>query len=227
MSEVAYAEARLEGELAPAPSAAWATVLYALSGIAFVRGAARTAGRLALAYRRPATLRLSARGLQITHRTELLGRVLRDRETLVPLQNVASITREVRYARIGLYAGLIALVVGTYIGAGLLVDGVRVPGGSPSLLGLGLGAIALGIVLDYVLAVVVDAVRETCQIVVKPYHGPALCIRGLAVAEADRVLAAVARATADLAGDSPSLPAAAVVTTPPVAGTAPEPDAPT
>lgn len=191
------AVAHLEGELARPPSTAWATVLYALSGIALVRGAARVVGRVALAYRKPATLRLGPRGLEISHRTELLGKVLAERETLVPLANLASITREVRYARLGLYAGLLALVFGTYVGTGFLMDGVRVPGGSPSLIGMGLAAIAIGVLLDYVLAVAIDAVKKTCQVVVRAHHGPPLCIRGLDVAEADRVLGEVARAAAD------------------------------
>jgi hypothetical protein len=185
-------ELRLVGELTTPPSELVAVVLLAISGVAFVRGALRVAGRLAFGFRRPAELRLSERGLEVSHRTELLGRVLLDSETLIPLSNLSSVTREVRHARLGLYAGLIALVGGTYVGVGLLVDGVRVPGGSPSLLGLGLGAIALGIVLDFALAVVVDTARKTCRVVVTPRHGRRLCVQGLDPAAADRVLARLA-----------------------------------
>jgi len=183
--------ARLSGELGASPRGPVVSVLMALSGISLVRGAARIVGRLAFAYRRPAELRLSDRGVEISHRTELFGRVLRDGETIIPLSNVASISREIRYARLGLYAGLLALVLGTYVGAGLLVDGARVPGGSPSLLGFGLAAIAVGIVLDYALAVLWDVVRRTCRLVVTPQHGRSLCIQGLDPAETDRVLAEV------------------------------------
>ena len=201
----AFPVSSLRGELARPPGAPWATVLSAVSGVALVRGTARVVGRVALAYRRPATLELGPRGLSISHRTELLGKVLAERETVVPLSNLASITREVRYSRLGLYAGLLSLVIGTYIGAGFLVDGARVPGGSPSLLGMGLAAIAIGILLDYVLAVAIDAVKKTCQIVVRAHHGPAVCLAGLDVAEADRVLAEVARAASalDAAVESP------------------------
>jgi hypothetical protein len=222
-------EARLEGELASAPSPAWATVLSAVTGVALVRGSCRAIGRLALAYRRPAVMKLSARGLEVSSRTELLGRVLAEREALVPLSNIASVTRELRFARVGLYAGLLSLVLGTYLGVGLLADGARVPGGSPSLIGMGLAAIALGIVLDYAFAVVVDVVRETCQVVVRPHHGPALCIRGLDAAEADRVLSEVARATLGEAGPDEmplSTPAAESEPSPAPAGvTAAEPKA--
>jgi len=164
----------------------------ALTGVSLVRGTLRLAGRVAFAYRKPAELRLSDRGVEITHRTELLGRVLKDAETVIPLANVASISREVRYARLGLYAGLFALVLGTYIGAGLLIDGTRVPGGSPSLLGFGLIAIALGIVLDYAFAVLWDVVRQTCRLIVVPQRGPAVCIQGLDPSETDRVLGELA-----------------------------------
>lgn len=188
---------RLSGELATPPSSAFSSALLVLSGIALVRAALRLTARVAFAYRRPAELRLSDRGIEISHRTELLGRVLRDAETIIPLSNLASISREVRYARLGLYSGLLALVVGTYVGAGLLIDGVRVPGGSPSLLGFGLAAIALGIVLDYGLAVLWDAVRKTCRLVVTPHHGRALCIQGLDPNETDRALAELTEMLSD------------------------------
>lgn len=180
--------ARLSGELAAPPSSVAVAILLALTGVSLVRGALRLAGRVAFAYRKPAELRLSDRGVEISHRTELLGRVLNDAETVIPLANVASISREVRYARLGLYAGLLALVLGTYIGAGLLIDGARVPGGSPSLLGFGLVAIALGIVLDYAFAVLWDVVRHTCRLIVVPQRGRAVCIQGLDPTETDKVL---------------------------------------
>jgi hypothetical protein len=192
----APSETRLAGQLTSAPGGPVVSTLLVLSGVALVRCAARLTGQLALSYRRPAELCLTERGLEISHRTELLGKVLKDSATLIPLQNLASITREVRYARLGMYAGLGALVLGTYVGAGLLVDGVRVPGGSPSLLGLGLAAIGLGVLFDFLLAVVIDAVRKTCRVIVKPYHGRPLCIQGLDPAETDRVLARVAERAA-------------------------------
>jgi hypothetical protein len=191
MSDAPGAEtpARLSGELATPPSSIAVAILLVVTGVSLVRGALRLAGRVAFAYRKPAELRLSDRGVEISHRTELLGRVLKDAETVIPLANVASISREVRYARLGLYAGLLALVIGTYIGAGLLIDGARVPGGSPSLLGFGLVAIALGIVLDYAFAVLWDVVRRTCRLVVVPQRGRAVCIQGLDPGETDKVLA--------------------------------------
>jgi hypothetical protein len=197
-------EMRLVGELTEAPHGAVATVLLALSGITAVRAVVRLAGRVAFAYKHPAEVRLTERGLEVSHRTELLGRILRESETLVPLGNLSSITREVRYARLGLYSGLLALVLGTYVGAGLLVDGVRVPGGSPSLLGMGLGVIALGVVLDFALSTFLDGARKTCRVVITPHHGRRLCIRGLDPALADKVLAKLAETVSPLPSPEPS-----------------------
>jgi hypothetical protein len=201
--------AQLNGELSPPPHGIVGTALVSLSGLALVRASCRVLGRLALGYKRPTALRLSDRGLEISSRAELLGRVLSERETLIPLANLSSITREVRFARLGLYAGLLALVAGTYVGTGLLVDGVRVPGGSPSLLGLGLAAIALGIALDYVLSVVLGAVRQTCRVIVVPVHGRPLCVEGLDPTATDLVLASVASTLAANATENDTAAAAA------------------
>ncbi|HVW30651.1 MAG TPA: hypothetical protein VHC69_35085 [Polyangiaceae bacterium] len=198
----------LKGELTAPPRGVLGTLLITLSGLSLLRGGARWIGRLALGYRHPAELRLSDRGLQISARSELLGRVLSESETLIPLANLSSITREVRFARLGLYAGLLALVAGTYVGVGLLVDGVRVPGGSPSLLGLGLAAIALGIVLDYVLAVVLRTVAKKCRVVIVPVHGRSLCVEGLDPTITDAVLATIA---STLAASTPDAAASASV----------------
>jgi len=193
--EPGAAAARLAGELTRAPTGPLALILRLVSGLALVTSGARLVGRVALAYRHPAELTLSERGLEIKHRVELLGRVLRDSATIIPLGNLSSITREIRFARLGLYAGLVALVLGTYVGTGLIVDGLRVPGGSPSLLAVGLGAIALSVGVDFVLTVLIDAVKKTCRVVVTPHHGPSLCIQGLDPEETDRVLTRIAEAS--------------------------------
>jgi hypothetical protein len=184
--------AGLDGELAPAPRSPLLTVVLAITGLLLVVHGVRLLGRLALAYRRPARVRLSQRGLEVTHKTQLLGRVLRDRETVVPLDNLARVTREVRYPRAGMYAGLFALVIGSYLGVGLLVDGLRVPGGSPPLLGLGLLLFALGVGLDFALTTLSDSVRGRCRLIVEPRKGRRVCIAKLDPAAADRMLAALA-----------------------------------
>ena len=149
MSDASATETTLSGELMTAPSGLVGTTLLALSGIALVRAAARLVGRAALAYRRPAEVRLSERGLELSHRTLLLGRVLSQGETLIPLANLSSVTREVQYPRLWAVRRSPRTDRRHVRRDRALVDGFRVPGGSLSLLGLGLAAMALGVVLDF------------------------------------------------------------------------------
>ena len=193
-------EDRLEGELARAPGGTVATILLVVSGFALLRAAAELVLRVALSYRRPARILLTERGLELHHRTELLGRVIAEKETLVPLQDLALVTREIRYARLGLYAGLVTLSAGTYVGTGLLIDGVRVPGGSPSLLGLGLGAVAIGAGLDFGLVTFGDARAGTCRVVFRKREGSPLCVRGVDAQAADRLLSRLWSSIAPPAG---------------------------
>lgn len=189
-------EASLDGELHAPPASPLSIVLLGCSGVLLLSAAARLIGRLALAYRHPARLELTEHGIRLTDRVELLGRVVRQRETVVPLSDLTSVTREVRYARAGLYAGLLALVLGTYLGTGLLLDGLRAPGGSGSLLLLGLGLAAGGLVLDFTLSTLWDNARRTCRIVIARRTGRALCLAGVDPARAAAILGSVARTEA-------------------------------
>ena len=182
----------LSGELRAAPLGPVATGLLALSLLLFIGRALSLLARFALAYKRPATLRIGPQGLELTHRIELMGRVLRDRATLVPLNNLARVTREVRYARVGLYAGLCALVLGTYFGVGLIVDGVRVPGGSPPLLGMAVTCIIVGLGLDFLLSTAADSARGKCQMVIVQQTGRRLCVGALDPVSADAMLTSIA-----------------------------------
>jgi hypothetical protein len=182
----------LSGELAMPPLGPVATVLLAFTLLLFIARACSLVARFALAYRKPATLRIGPQGLEISHRIELMGKVLRDRSTLVPLANLSRVTREVRYARVGLYAGLIALVLGTYFGVGLIVDGVRVPGGSPPLLGMAVTCIVVGLGLDFLLSTAADSARGKCRIVIVPQAGRRLCVGALDPVSADAMLTSIA-----------------------------------
>jgi len=121
--------------------------------------------------------------------------VLRERVTVVPLANLSRVTREVRYARAGLYAGLGALALGTYFGTGLFVDAVRVPGGSAPLIGVALLFIVLGLAVDFVFSSAADSARGRCRVVVVPLKGRVLCVGAVDPARADALLAAVAEQT--------------------------------
>ena len=182
----------LSGELRGAPLGPVLTAILAFTLLLFIGRGLSLIARLALAYRRPATLRIGPNGLELSHRIELMGRVLRDRATLVPLANLSRVTREVRYARIGLYAGLCALVIGTYFGVGLIVDGVRVPGGSPPLLGMAVTCIIVGLGLDFLLSTAADSARGKCRIVIVPLTGRRLCVGSLDPVSADAMLTSIA-----------------------------------
>jgi len=182
----------LRGELAPPPKSPWVTAVLALTFVLAIAHVARLIARYVFAYKRPAKLMLSQRGLEVSYHTEFLGRTLRERATLVPLSNLASVTREVRFARLGMYAGLVALALGSYVGMGLFIDGVRVPGGSATLLGLAVFFIVLGLVIDFALSSLSDSVKGKCRILVVPRKGRALCVGSLSPRDADAVLSSVA-----------------------------------
>jgi hypothetical protein len=181
----------IHGEMTAPPFGPFVTALLALTLVLFVWHGVRLVARFAFSYRRPAALTLTERGLELTYHVELLGKVLRDRSAVVPLTNLARVTREVKYARGGLYAGLAALVLGTYFGMGLFVDGLRVPGGSASLLAMAVALIVSGIALDFVLSSALDSARGRCSIVVVPRKGRPLCVAGIDVAQADAMLSGV------------------------------------
>ena len=178
----------LTGELGPTPRGALMTALLALTLLLFVARSVRAVGRLTLGYRHPVSLWLSDQGLEIHERRELLGRVLGERRRLVPLGALRSVVREVRYARAGLYAGFVALTLGSFVGVRLFVDGLRVPGTSAPLLGLGLLLVMLGLGIDYALTSLSDTLRRRCRLVVTPRRGRALGVQGIDPGRADEML---------------------------------------
>jgi hypothetical protein len=182
----------LLGEVQPPPRRPVLTVVLALTLLLFLVQVVRVIGRYAFGYRRPAAIRLGPQGLELSQRIELMGRVLRDRATIVPLANLQRVTREVKYARAGLYVGLAALTLGTYFGTGFFVDGVRVPGGSWPLLGLAVLFVVAGLCVDFVLSTGADALRSQCRVIVVPVRGPTVCVGSLDPQRADSLLSALA-----------------------------------
>lgn len=180
------------GEMAPPPRSPAATAALALTGLLFVVQGARLLGRVALAYKKPAELTLSDDGgVRVRWRIELLGRTLRDRDVVVPRSALVRATREVRYPRLALYAGLLALAVGSYVGVSAFVDGVRAA--SPSLLASGLAIVALGLALDFALSSIAPGARGKCRLLVVPRDGARLCVGGVDAGRADAVLARLSR----------------------------------
>jgi hypothetical protein len=184
-------ETHLAGELVPAPRNPVVTVLLGVTGILFVASVVRLLMRVVLAYRTPAEVSASSSGVRIHARTEMLGRTLRDREIVIGADALARAVREVRFPRIGLYAGLIALALGTWVGVGALVDGVRAA--SPSLLLWGLVFVAVGIALDFALSSVRFGAKGKCRVVLAPRKGRVVCIGDVDPKRADAALASLAQ----------------------------------
>jgi hypothetical protein len=179
-------EMHFEGEAVPAPRGPVATTLLAMSGILFVMHAARLVGRFALAYKRPAEVAMSSSGIRVKTRTEMLGRVLREREHVIPKSGLARATREVRYPRIAFYTGLLALALGSWVGVRAFVDGVRAA--SPSLLVVGLLIIATGIAADFVLGTLLPGARGRSRVIFVPKSGKPIAIGDVDAKRADEAL---------------------------------------
>lgn len=192
----------LEGELVPAPFGALATTLLTLTLLLPLVGLFRIVARYAFGYRRPAAFSLTERGLELTYRVELLGKVLSERTELVPLANLSAVIREVDYARAGVYAGLGALVLGSYFGMGLFVDGMRVPGGSGSLLAMAVGLMIAGLALDFALSSGLDGLRGRCKLLVERRKGSVICLGAINTERADAMLMTVTAVASGAHGPS-------------------------
>jgi len=181
----------LHGELVRAPHGPLTTFLLAACGWLLLRNVGRLAGRIALRYRRPAEVRLTPRGVEIRSSTRLMGKVLRERETLIPLEGLARATREVRYPRMGMYAGLIALALGSYLGVSWFIDGVRAA--SVSLVAVGLLVLLFGVGVDFVLATVLPGSKGRCRVLFVPRKGSPVCVAGLEIKAADEAMSALSK----------------------------------
>ena len=185
---------RLDGEMSLPPFGPVLTTLLTVTLMLFVLQVGRVLLRWVLAFRRPASITIGPNGLELNQRTELLGKVLRERSIVVPLGSLVRVTRETRYARVGMYVGLIALVLGSYFGMGLFVDAVRVPGGSASLFGLAVVMMVLGLALDFTFSNAADTVAGKCRMLVVPQRGRVFCLGALDPARADAMLSTIAEA---------------------------------
>ncbi len=183
------AEASLSGEMAPAPRGLVATFLLGLTGWLLVSHFWRLLARFALQYRRPVHLRLTTNGVVVKSTTKLLGRVLRETEVVIPIEGLARATREVRFPRAAMYAGLLALAIGSYFGVSWFVDGVRAS--SFSLVATGVVMMALGVALEFLLLSLSPGRAGKCRLVLVPRRGAVLCISGIDIAQADAVLRAL------------------------------------
>ncbi len=176
----------LVGELQGAPRGAAATFFLGLVGWLLVSNVARLIGRYALQYSRPAEVSVTAKGVVVRSKTRLLGKVLRETETVMPVEGLARATREVRFPRAATYAGIASLAVGSYVGVSWLVDGVRAA--SFSLVAVGLLVMAAGIGLDFVLRSVLPGRKGQCRVVFVPKRGAIMCVGGVDAVLADAMM---------------------------------------
>jgi hypothetical protein len=152
---------------------------------------ARLLGKFVLAYRHPAEVSLGEAGIVVRSKIELLGRVLSDRETVIPRTGLVRATRDVRFPGLPMYVGLLALALGSYFGVGLVVDGLRAA--SASLFGFGALVTLLGLGIDFALASLWPGATGRCRLVLVPRRGRVLCVQDVDPALADALLAILAR----------------------------------
>jgi hypothetical protein len=161
-------------------------VLWAVTGLLLLRWALRGLGRGVLRVKRPAELCVASSGITLSSRIEMLGRTLRSSEVHLPFENVARAVREVRYPRLGTYVGLLSLAIGSYFGVSWFLDGARAA--SPSLLGLGAVVFGLGVLVDFVFAVLLPAGAGRTRLVIMPRKGAILALQTRNAADASAVL---------------------------------------
>lgn len=183
---VAIHEGSVAGELAAPPRGPVATFFMGLFGWLLVSHLARLIGRFALQYRRPAEVSITAQGIKVRSTTKLLGKVVRESETVIPLDGLARATREVRFPRLGTYAGLVALAIGSYVGVSWFIDGIRTA--SFSMATVGLLVVLAGVALDFALVSLLPGRKGRCRLVFVPRRGAATCVGWVNAVEADALL---------------------------------------
>jgi hypothetical protein len=179
-------EETLQGELGMTPRGPIVTTLFAVSGVLFVVHALRLVARVALAYKRPTELTISESGVHVHARTELLGRIVRERDHVILRSALRRATRDVRFPHLAFYAGLLALAIGSYLGVATLIDGARAA--SPSLLLTGLLIVAAGVLLEMILGSVKPGMEGRCRVVLLPARGQVLCVTQVDPKRADLAL---------------------------------------
>jgi hypothetical protein len=130
-------------------------------------------------------------GLRVQWHVEIFGRTLRECTVFVPSDGLARVTREVRYSGIALYAALLALALGSYVGMSAFVDGVRA--GSPSLLAFGIIIAIVGLAFDFAVSSLLPGARGRCRVLITPRRGSPICVGPIDASSADAWLTALVR----------------------------------
>jgi len=182
----------LAGEVASPPRGPVALFFLGITGILPAAHLGRLVARVALRYRRPAEVRVTSHGVTVKSRTELIGRTLREHEVTIPREGLLLAAREVRYPRLGVYAGLFALALGSYFGVRFLVDGVLA--GAPEYIAVAALLLGGGAGLDFLLEGGAGGARGKCRVVLVPRKGDAVAVGELDPAAADAALGRLKRA---------------------------------
>jgi hypothetical protein len=139
--------------------------------------------------RREVDLRIATTGIELEERTRAFGRVLRQTHSAFTFAGLRSVVREVRYPRLHLYAGAIALAAGVLVGGTWIFDGVR--GGDFRLAATGAALVLGGAVLDLLLDVVVPARRGRVVVEVAAERGRRIRVGDLPLEAADAFVGAL------------------------------------
>jgi hypothetical protein len=197
------APSTLQGDLAAFPRGPVITALLAITGLLLVVEIAHLIGRYVLSLRRTAEVRVTSAGLEVRTRTVMLGKTLLENATVIPREGLVRVTREIRYPGLPMYAGLGALALGSYVGVGLFVDGARAE--SPSMLGTGLLIALLGLAVDFGLSSLLPGARGQSRLLIVPRRGSPVCLAGVDVAIADRILGRLAKPARPSTRSAPSI----------------------
>jgi hypothetical protein len=180
---------RVFGAVASATHSAWLRALRVLTGYALVHALLRALG-FVVRLRRELELELDGRSLRERRRTWLLGRVVRSRDAIYPLERVRGAARTARYALVRTLLGLASLSIGVLLGGHFLFDALR--GGATGLLSAAALVIGLGAALDLALDVLGSARRGQVRVQIDVSGAPSLALAGAPLADADRFLDALA-----------------------------------
>jgi hypothetical protein len=176
-----------DAEETPAPRSTFLTVVLLVTFLLPLVACARAFASLALRLRRPASVSVSATGVTIRSRTELLGKTLRETESFIPVGGLTEAAREVRYPSLPTYVGVGALLLGSFVGLRLILDGARA--GSPEFLSLGVLLLFAGLVIDYLTSRLPSRSSDRCRLLFIPTKGRTVALASAPRTAADRALA--------------------------------------
>jgi hypothetical protein len=172
----------------PPPASGLRGLLRLVSGVALGQWLARLL-MASVGLRSEGEIALTPGGdLRIRRTTRLLGRVVREREELVPRAALERVGRHARYPALLLLTGALALAAGVVIGGLVLVDGAR--SGDTVLLLTGALAVLGGGLCDLLASALVAGRRGRVSVFVQAAR-QRLCVSGVDDGAAERLLAAV------------------------------------